>query len=89
MTENVFELSHNYRVKSESFKQLLASLQKGDPTDKDIWGIMDLYLVHYDKDFIKLTKNNPKTMWLCEKTQKRMRKTLKCLSRHYERTILQ
>ena len=35
MTENVFGLTHNYRVKSEWFKKILVSLRKGEPTHKN------------------------------------------------------
>ena len=42
---------HNYRVKSELFKNMLTHLQKGEPVKKDVQKIMDLHLISYDRDF--------------------------------------
>ena len=89
MTENVSELTHNYRVKLESFENLLARIRKGEPTKKDARKIKDLYLVHYDRKFRETIKNYPKTIWVCGKNAEKDKKTLKCLLRHHGKTRLQ
>ncbi len=69
MTETVFLLDKNYRVKSEEFRKLLARLHIGELTSKDAQQITDLYLAYYehDKTFMTNLKHDPKTMWLYAK----------------------
>jgi len=69
MTDSVFFLHKNYRVKSEEFQKLLARLRVGESTIKDAQRITDLHLVYYehDKEFMDNLKHNPKTMWLYAK----------------------
>ena len=62
MTGNVFELTHNYRVKSELFTKLLPLPMRGEPTHEDAQNIMDLHPVHHDREFIKAIKDDPQTM---------------------------
>ena len=69
MTESVFFLHKNYRVKSEEFQKLLARLRVGESTIEDAQRITDLHLVYYehDKEFMDNLKHNSKTMWLYAK----------------------
>ena len=69
MTESVFILHKNYRVKSEEFQKLLARLRVGESTTEDAKRITDLHLVYYehDKEFMTNLKHNSKTMWLYAK----------------------
>jgi hypothetical protein len=69
MTESVFFLHKNYRVKSEEFQKLLARLRVGKSTIKDAQRITDLHLVYYehDKEFMDNLKHDSKTMWLYAK----------------------
>jgi len=69
MTESVFILHKNYRVKSVEFQKLLARLRVGESTTEDAKRITDLHLVYYehDKEFMTNLKHNSKTMWLYAK----------------------
>ena len=69
MTDSVFFLHKNYRVKSEEFQKLLARLRVGESTIEDAQRITDLHLVYYehDKEFMDNLKHNSKTMWLYAK----------------------
>jgi len=49
MTSNVYELTHNYRVKDESFKQMLIRLRMGQPSRSDAEEIFKLHQVHQKK----------------------------------------
>ena len=66
MTESVFNLHKNYRVKSKEFRNLLARLRVGESTAKDAERIVNLHLTYYkqDKTFMTNLKHDPKTMWL-------------------------
>jgi hypothetical protein len=66
MTESVFILNKNYRVKSEEFRDLLVRLSVGESTTEDAQQITDLHLAHYKHDttFMTNLKHDPKTMWL-------------------------
>ncbi len=46
MTESVFILTKNYRVKSEEFQNLLARLRVGESTTEDAQQITDLHLAY-------------------------------------------
>jgi hypothetical protein len=69
MTESVFFLNKNYRVKSEEFRNLLARLHVGESTTEDSQRITDLHLAYYkhDTSFMTNLKHDPKTMWLYAK----------------------
>ncbi len=69
MTESVFFLDKNYRVKSEEFQKLLARLRIGESTTKDAQRITNLHLAYYKQDKTLMTnlKHDPKTMWLYAK----------------------
>jgi hypothetical protein len=69
MTESVFILNKNYRVKSAEFQDLLARLRVGESTTEDAQQITDLHLAYYEHDttFMTNLKPVPKTMWLYAK----------------------
>jgi len=72
MTENVYFLTKNYRVKCRKFRKLLERVRKGRPSDEDAERIMNLHLHHYDdhdKDFVTSIETHPKTMWLFTKNE--------------------
>jgi hypothetical protein len=71
MTESVFLLTKNYRVKSDQFQDLLARLRVGASTAGDAKRITDLHLSYYEGDstFMKNLKQDPKTMWLYAKNE--------------------
>ncbi len=66
MTESVFYLHKNYRVKLKEFRNLLSRLCIGESTAEDAQRITDLHLFFYEQDntFMTNLKHNPKTMWL-------------------------
>ncbi len=66
MTESVFFLNKNYRVKSEEFQNLLARLRVGESTTEDAQQITDFHLAYYKPNttFMTNLKHDPKTMWL-------------------------
>ncbi len=66
MTESVFYLHKNYRVKSKEFQNLLSRLHIGESTAEDAQRITDLHLIFYEQDntFMTNLKHDPKTMWL-------------------------
>jgi hypothetical protein len=66
MTESVFYLHKNYRVKSKEFRNLLARLRVGESTAEDAERIVNLHLTYYKQDetFMTNLKHDPKTMWL-------------------------
>ena len=66
MTENVFCLTKNYRVKCEKFKELLHRVRLGKPTKEDADNIMKLHTTFYDTDkaFTERITNHKKTMYL-------------------------
>ncbi len=51
MTETVFPLDKNYRVKNMEFRNLLGRLQIGDPLKEDADILSNLHLIYYDEDF--------------------------------------
>ena len=71
MTESVFFLNKNYRVKSEEFRELLARLRVGESTAEDAKRVTDLHLSYYEGDssFMNDLKHDPKTMWLYAKNE--------------------
>ena len=66
MSEAVFTLDKNYRVKNKEFRDLLGRLRTGEPTERDADIISNLHigLHESDIDFMDYLKNNKKTMWL-------------------------
>ena len=66
MTESVYCLTKNYRVKCKRFKQLLERVRVGRPNKQDAESIMNLHLFHYDsdKEFMSVLENSNKTMYL-------------------------
>ncbi len=66
MSETVFTLNKNYRVKSKEFRDLLGWLHTGESTQKDAEIISNLHIGLYESDisFMDYLKNNKKTMWL-------------------------
>ncbi len=66
MSETVFTLDKNYRVKSKEFCDLLGRLCTGEPTERDAEIISNLHIGLYESDiaFMDYLKNNKKTMWL-------------------------
>ena len=51
MTETVFSLDKNYRVKNMEFRNLLGWLPTGDPLKEDADILSNLHLIYYDEDF--------------------------------------
>ncbi len=66
MSETVFTLVKNYRVKSNQFRDLLGRLCTGEPTQRDAEIISNLHIGLYESDiaFMDYLKNNKKMMWL-------------------------
>jgi len=69
MTQNVYFLTKNYRVKCEKFKEILQRVRVGNPTQDDAKCIMKLHHTYYkhDETFKKEIENHDKTMWLYTK----------------------
>jgi hypothetical protein len=64
MSETVFTLDINYRVKCKKFCNLLGRLQLGKPTPEDAENLSNLQVAYNDEDFMDYLANNNKTMWL-------------------------
>ncbi len=64
MTESVFFLNKNYRVKSKHFQHLLARLRTGESTPDDAKRISSLHLAYYkcNTAFMTNLKQDQKTM---------------------------
>ena len=67
MSETVFALDKNYRVKNNEFCDLLGRLRIGEPICKDAEKLSNLHLIYYDEGFKSYLENNNKTMWLFAK----------------------
>ena len=69
MTQNVYFLTKNYRVKCERFKDILQRVRVGSATTGDAHQIMKLHHTFYknDKEFKNVIENHDKTMWLYSK----------------------
>ena len=50
MTETVFSLDNNYRVKNMEFRNLLGWLRTGDPLKEDADILSNLHLIYYHED---------------------------------------
>lgn len=66
MTENVYCLTKNYRVKCKKFRELLERVRLGKPSKQDAESIMNLHLFRYEDntEFISSLENSDKTMHL-------------------------
>ena len=66
MSETVFTLDKNYRVKNKESCDLLKRLCAGEPTEQDADIILNLHIGLHESDiaFMDYLKNNKKTMWL-------------------------
>ncbi len=69
MTESVFFINKNYRVKSEEFQDLFVRLHIGASTIEDAQQITDLHLAYYEHNttFMTNLKHDQKSMWLFAK----------------------
>jgi len=67
MTETVFSLDRNYRVKNLAFRNLLGRLRTGEPLREDADILSKLHLIYYDEEFKSKLENDDKTMWLFAK----------------------
>ena len=67
MTETVFSLEKNYRVKNVAFRNLLERLRTGEPLREDAEILSKLHLIYYDEDFKSKLEKDEKTMWLFAK----------------------
>lgn len=67
MTETVFSLEINYRVKNVAFRNLLERLRTGEPLREDAEILSNLHLIYYDEDFKRKLEKDEKTMWLFAK----------------------
>jgi hypothetical protein len=63
MSETVFTIDKNYRVKNKEFRDLLVRLHTGEPTQQDAEIISNLHIGLYESDiaFMDYLKNNKKT----------------------------
>ena len=66
MTDQVFFLTKNFRVRCKIFKRLLERVRVGRATEEDADKMMKLHHVFYrvDKEFKHKVENHEKTMWL-------------------------
>ncbi len=66
MSETVFTLNKNYRVKNKEFRDLLGRLRTGESTEQDADIILNLHIGLHESDiaFMDYLKNNNKNMWL-------------------------
>jgi hypothetical protein len=66
MSETVFTLDKNYRVKNKEIRDLLGRLRTGEPTEQDADIILNLHIGLHESDvaFMDYLKNSKKTMWL-------------------------
>ena len=78
MTENVFVLDCNYRVKDEEFCNILLKAQTGYCTDADAEWIMGVILFNHqtDTEWMEKIENGDKTMWLCTTKKKNIAKNM-------------
>ncbi len=67
MTETVFSLDRNYRVKNLAFRNLLGRLLTGEPLREDADILSKLHLIYYNEEFKSKLENDDKTMWLFAK----------------------
>jgi hypothetical protein len=64
MSETVFTLDINYRVKCKKFCNLLGRLRIGKPTAEDVENLSNLHITHYNNDFMSYLANRNRTIWL-------------------------
>ena len=94
MTEQVYSLTKNYRVKDKKFKEILSRVRLGEPTQKDADHIIKLHHNWYsaDEKFKQKIENHKKTMWLFTKRQQveemnRREKALRDTVHHLEAAV--
>ena len=75
MTQHIFHLTKNYRVKDEKFRALLDNLQTGEITKNEARNLMSLHIFHYSPDKKDFIENDPKSIWLFTKNDKVRLKT--------------
>ncbi len=80
MSETVFTLDKNYRVKNKEFRDLLGRLRTGEPTEQDADMISNIYIGLHESDiaFMDYLKNNKKPCGYTHERQKRNIRTKKC-----------
>ncbi len=81
MSETVFTLDKNYRVKNKEFRDLLKRLRIGEPTEQDADNISNLHIGLHESDiaFMDYLKNNKKSMWLYARNAEKEHKNQKML----------
>jgi hypothetical protein len=81
MSETVFTLNKNYRVKNIEFRDLLGRLCTGEPTEQDADIISNLHIGLHESDiaFIDYLKNNKINMWLYARNAEKEHKNQKML----------
>jgi hypothetical protein len=72
MSETVFTLDKNYRVKNREFRDLLGRLRTGEPTERDAEIILNLHIGLYESDiafmdYLKTTRNHVVIRMKCRK----------------------
>jgi hypothetical protein len=67
MTQQVYFLTKNYRVKCETFKALLDRVRVARATKEDADKIINLHQTFYDEEFRNRIENHDKTVWLFAK----------------------
>jgi hypothetical protein len=64
MSEAVFNLDINYRVKCKKFCNILGRLQIIEPTHENLENLSNLHVAYYNEDFMDYLANNNRTIWL-------------------------
>ncbi len=72
MSETVFTLNKNYRVKNKEFRDLLGMLLTGEPTERDADIILNLHIGLHESDiaFMDYLKNKKKHVAIRTKCRK-------------------
>jgi hypothetical protein len=84
MSETVFTLDKNYRVKSKEFCDLLGRLRTGEPTQQDAEIISNLHIGLYESDiaFMDYLKTTKRRCGYMQEMWKKSLRTKKCSSTH-------
>ena len=78
MTQYVFHLMKNYRVKNEKFRALLKKIWTGEVIKNDARNLMSLHFFNYSREEKGKTGNDPRTIWLFTKNaEERLKNTEK------------
>ena len=86
MTENVYELTHNYRVKSEAFKEILLRLRGGKSTPDDANIIFNQHKTIQGRKHMREVERHPKTMFLFTNNVDRLEKNNEMLAQTSKET---